>query len=321
MKTLNQDTNLTKARRGTHGVVVSFRRGLDLSGSIQGAGGEGDFLAVRTGTSTQCSAMTNTTHFTCYDGNGNVTALVNAADSSERARYEYSPFGEPLRATGPLARLNPIRFSTQYADDVTGDSKYLYRDYDTSTGRWPNQDPIGERGGANLYGFVRNNPANLIDSDGRAPMGWPVVSPPGYPPSIPPKPPSDTSIRKCNRKIDNPSNDFVIGCANLRGHDYFDWPDGDGGRNGVGFRDPNGKDGDLPQSEAGSQPRSCRPCYKSHSPLKSGAGSGKPGTSASDDEIRDCLKNRPLKGNYGALCNNCNDWASGAAKDCGRFCP
>jgi hypothetical protein len=29
------------------------------------------------------------------------------------------PFGELLRATGPTARINPIRFSTKYQDDET----------------------------------------------------------------------------------------------------------------------------------------------------------------------------------------------------------
>jgi RHS repeat-associated protein len=233
---------------GENHPVVTLMRGLDLSGTMQGAGGVGGPLAV--------SLRDRGTHFVCYDGNGNVVALVNAADGSEGGRYEYGPFGEPLRVTGPVAKANPLRFSTHYADDETGQVKYLFRDYDPDRGRWPNRDPIAERGGLNLYGFVRNNPANLIDSDGRAPMGWPVVPPPGYPPSIPPKPPSDTSIRKCNRKIENPSNDFVIGCANLRGHDYFDWPDGDGGRDGIGYP---GQD-TLPTSEAGSQPRFCRPC-------------------------------------------------------------
>jgi uncharacterized protein RhaS with RHS repeats len=28
---------------------------------------------------------------------------------------------------------------------------------------WVNQDPIGERGRLNLYGFVGNNPVNEID--------------------------------------------------------------------------------------------------------------------------------------------------------------
>lgn len=40
---------------------------------------------------------------------------------------------------------------------------YGYRCYDPVTGRWPSRDPIGERGGLNLYGFVGNSPNNSID--------------------------------------------------------------------------------------------------------------------------------------------------------------
>ena len=153
----------------TNGLVMSFMRGLDVSGTLQGAGGVGGVLAV--------SFKTNGTHFTCYDGNGNVSALVNAADGSESARYEYGPFGEPIRVTGPLAKLNPIRFSTQYADDVTGDLKYLHRDYRPDLGRWKSRDPIGELGfkaitGIQRWGyaeelllfrFVGNNPIGTVD--------------------------------------------------------------------------------------------------------------------------------------------------------------
>lgn len=32
--------------------------------------------------------------------------------------------------------------------------------------RWPNRDPIGERGGLNLYGFVLNNPVDYVDQLG-----------------------------------------------------------------------------------------------------------------------------------------------------------
>jgi RHS repeat-associated protein len=42
-------------------------------------------------------------------------------------------------------------------------SYYGYRWYDPATGRWPSRDPIEERGGVNLYGFVGNDGVNRID--------------------------------------------------------------------------------------------------------------------------------------------------------------
>jgi RHS repeat-associated protein len=40
---------------------------------------------------------------------------------------------------------------------------YGYRYYDPVTGRWPSRDPIEERGGVNLYGFVDNSGVNEVD--------------------------------------------------------------------------------------------------------------------------------------------------------------
>jgi len=92
------------------------------------------------------------------------------------------PFGEVLRATGPMARANSFRFSTKYQDDETDLLYYGYRYYNASTGRWPSSDPLNELGQQtlttkrmqlnlreekNLYLFVMNSPANLYDKDGR----------------------------------------------------------------------------------------------------------------------------------------------------------
>jgi hypothetical protein len=43
---------------------------------------------------------------------------------------------------------------------------YGYRWYDPITGRWPSRDPIEERGGVNLYGFVGNNTNGKTDALG-----------------------------------------------------------------------------------------------------------------------------------------------------------
>ena len=40
---------------------------------------------------------------------------------------------------------------------------YGYRYYDPVRGRWLSRDPIGERGGLNLYGFVGNDGVNGVD--------------------------------------------------------------------------------------------------------------------------------------------------------------
>ncbi|MGB4091891.1 MAG: RHS repeat-associated core domain-containing protein, partial [Ruminococcus flavefaciens] len=115
-------------------ILQSFTWGQDLSGTMQGAGGIGGLLAI--------TDASQGSHFCAYDGNGNITALVKASDGTVSARYEYGPFGELLRATGPMAKANPFRFSTKYQDDESDLIYYGYRYYSPSTGRWLNPDPL-----------------------------------------------------------------------------------------------------------------------------------------------------------------------------------
>src|SRR5581483_2917010 len=135
-----------------------------------GAGGVGGLLKV------SYHGAQTTNCFVAYDGNGNVAALVNAADGSAVANYEYGPFGELLRATGPMARKNPLCFSTKFYDWESGNYYYGYRYYDPNVGKWFNRDQIGERGGKNLYGFVVNLPIMAVDSLGRQTFGIPAES-------------------------------------------------------------------------------------------------------------------------------------------------
>gem|GEM_PF-3965608 len=121
-------------------LVRSYVWGLDLSETLEGAGG---LLWV-----TLYTAFGSVvgTHFAAYDGNGNIVALLAASDGSVNACYEYGPFGEPIRVSGPAASMNPFRFSTKRTCNTTDLVLYESRAYQPSTGRWSNRDPLGELG-------------------------------------------------------------------------------------------------------------------------------------------------------------------------------
>jgi hypothetical protein len=68
-------------------------------------------------------ALGASTHAPCYDGNGNVMGLVNVADGTLSADYDYSAFGGAVQIEGSAAEANPFRFSTKYTD---AESSMLY---------------------------------------------------------------------------------------------------------------------------------------------------------------------------------------------------
>ncbi|NLH75163.1 MAG: hypothetical protein GX456_19120 [Verrucomicrobia bacterium] len=104
-------------------LIRSYGWGLDLSGEIDGAAGIGGLVEV-----TDHSSWPPGRHFTVFDGNGNIVGWVKA-DGTVSARYEYGPFGEPIRVTGTFARSNPFRWSTKYWDEETDLVYYGYRYY------------------------------------------------------------------------------------------------------------------------------------------------------------------------------------------------
>jgi RHS repeat-associated protein len=152
------DSNRITPPNTTHNTIIySCIEALDLSGAVQNAGG----LSV-------VKEASQTTQFVANQLIGNVLGLFNTPTGNNSARYEYGPFGELIRATGPMAKLNPFRFSTKYQDDEADLLYYGYRYYSANTGRWLSRDPIGEKGGRNLYGFVSNEPTDKVDKDGRS---------------------------------------------------------------------------------------------------------------------------------------------------------
>jgi RHS repeat-associated protein len=150
--------NLVAILNSDSSLQSSFAWGTDLSGSPQGAGGVGGLLWM-----TVASGANAGTYFFAFDGNGNVVALVNAANGAIASQYEYGPFGELLRATGPMARANPFRFSTKYQDDETDLSYYGSRYLSAATGRWISRDAMTERACRNIYAFLKNQPIASAD--------------------------------------------------------------------------------------------------------------------------------------------------------------
>ena len=140
-------------------------------GTDNGTGGIGALIACR-------KISNGKDHVYFYDGHGNVTQVMNQSGTIV-AHYEYDAFGNLTKNVNQdgsgFNDENPFRFSTKFFNDETDHYYYGYRHYDPRDGRWLNRDPIGERGGANLYAFVGNNGMNWMDYLGREPMPIPTA--------------------------------------------------------------------------------------------------------------------------------------------------
>jgi RHS repeat-associated protein len=158
------DGNIVIQERNINNLpTTTYTRGLDLSSSLDGAGGIGGLLSMTLNTGPG-PASSNSMYYHS-DANGNVTMMVNPWQYIV-AKYLYDAFGNTLSAAGTLAQQNLYRFSSKELHPNSGLVYYLYRYYDPNLQRWPNQDPIGENGGINLYEFVDNNPTSEIDPGG-----------------------------------------------------------------------------------------------------------------------------------------------------------
>jgi RHS repeat-associated protein len=142
--------------------LVTYTRGLDLSGSLQGAGGIGGLLA-----------RTDVSGSTFYHAaNGNITTLMDGNENIV-ARYLYGPFGKLVGKWGPMADANEMQFSSMPHENISGLSLYPFRAYDPNLQRFLSRDPVQERGGINLYGLVGNSPVNRVDPYG---LTWALFS-------------------------------------------------------------------------------------------------------------------------------------------------
>jgi RHS repeat-associated protein len=159
------DGNLVIQERDASNLpVVTYSRGNDFSGGLQGAGRIGGLLARSQFQATTSQLISPHAYYHC-DGIGNITAMINSLQMIV-AKYEYDPFGNITSQSGPSAAANLYRFSSKEYFQNSGLIYYLYRFYDPNLQRWSNRDPIEEKGGVNLFRFVGNNSVSRYDDFG-----------------------------------------------------------------------------------------------------------------------------------------------------------
>ena len=74
----------------------------------------------------------------------------------------YDAFGKATVDAGATV-ANNLRFPGQYNDQETGLHYNYFRDYSPIIGRYIEEDPVGLRGGIDLYAYVSNRPIILLD--------------------------------------------------------------------------------------------------------------------------------------------------------------
>lgn len=117
------------------------------------------------------SQVTSTNlHYVYADHLGTPRVITRATDNKMVWRWDNAdPFGMLPPDSNPSQlgafTYNP-RFPGQVYDRESGLFYNYFRDYDPSTGRYVESDPIGLTAGPNTYAYVNGNPVSNIDPNG-----------------------------------------------------------------------------------------------------------------------------------------------------------
>ncbi|MFT4579436.1 MAG: RHS repeat-associated protein [Nitrospinales bacterium] len=102
---------------------------------------------------------------------GSPRLVVNVATGMPVQMLDYDVWGNVIADTNP--GFQPFGFAGGLYDASTKLTRFGARDYDPQTGRWTSKDPIGFEGGdTNLFGYVLQDPVNLLDPDGLEVGDW-----------------------------------------------------------------------------------------------------------------------------------------------------
>ena len=104
---------------------------------------------------------------------GSVREVVKASTGEIVQQISYDEFGNVLSNTNP--GFQPFGYAGGILDSDTNVIRFGSRDYDSQIGRFLSKDgPTTLRDEPNLYGYVMNDPINLLDPTGQASWPYPV---------------------------------------------------------------------------------------------------------------------------------------------------
>lgn len=137
----------------------TFVWGIDVSGSVGGAGGVGGLVV---------QYYSGRAFLPLQDGQGNIRGYVDTDNGKNAVAWDFTPYGETIYARGGLSGAYwpqdfPFRYQSKMQDHNGPLIYYGLRYYHPKLGRFINRDPAGESGGLNLHAFVGNDPTNRSD--------------------------------------------------------------------------------------------------------------------------------------------------------------
>ncbi len=142
--------------------------GDELAGELDGSGNLQSFYANGPGTNEPMVwyQMPGTIHVFHADERGSIVALTDRSGNVERI-HSYDAYGRE----GAASHLGRFGYAGAIALPEAGLVHMRARAYDPALGLFIRADPIGTKGGINLYGYAAGDPVNQVDPTGTENLG------------------------------------------------------------------------------------------------------------------------------------------------------